>query len=507
MAWVSGRKDLLCALFYVASCMAWLGYLRAAGSRRALWYVVALFLFIFSLLSKGVAVTLPLTLWLIDYYEGRSFRPMLIIEKIPHLLLSLALGVITFRVQHAAGAMDMLHTSFSPIERLALGCYALTTYLWKALLPLDSHCLYPYPDKVNGVLPFAYYLYPLVCIALAVLVWRFSRRSRIVVFGSLFFLANIILLLQFIQVGESVVAERYFYIPCIGLFFMAGWLVYLGLTRLAPAALKPVIIVAAILYTGLLGYQSHARCSVWYDELSLWSDEVISEPARAPQAWNNIGYYYSQRWAAASTPQDKQIFMDSAFYALNKAIAARPAFVNPYLIMGEMQRASGLTGQARTTYLRAFALNPKNSNLPTALAISYFTDKRMDSAGYWFRKAIEIGPSSASHGNLGNYYEAIDKNDSALMEYNRSVEMSTTNHVLYVNRAKLLKKLNRWPQALADIETALRMNPDLAELYYLRSFCDTQQHNNARARQDADKAISLGYPYVDNAYYQSLKNK
>ena len=91
------------------------------------------------------------------------------------------------------------------------------------------------------------------------------------------------------------------------------------------------------------------------------------------------------------------------------------------------------------------------------------------------------------------------------MEYNKAISMSADNYILFANRGKLLQKLKRWDEANKDFETAIRMNPDNAELYYLRSYCDTEKKNNALALQDVEKALSLGYKHVDTGYYKSLR--
>jgi Flp pilus assembly protein TadD len=495
VAWVSGRKDVLYAVFYLAACIAWVGYLRAAH-RRGLWYALVLALFLCALLSKAVAATLPLTLLLIDYFERGRITRKDVMGKLPHFALAVLFGIISVQVQQTAGAMSMLPEHFNAIERLALGCYALTTYLWKAVLPLGQHCLYPYPLKVQGSLPLYFYIYPLIIAALAALLWVFARRSRVAVFGLLFFMANIALLLQFLQVGQAIVAERYTYIPYIGLFFIAGWW----------AAQRPRIAgVAVAACIGIYGYLAAQRCPVWYDEFSLWSDEIAHEPVLAPQAYNNLGFLYGMRMREAATPAESRQYYDSAMYLLNKAIEVRPAFLNPYIAMGDMQRSRGDNAAAKSTFFRALRLHPDDAGVALELAICYYVDKNYDSAGVYFRRELQLDSSSPAQGNYANFLEATGKNDSALLHYNKAIAMSNTNYVLYANRAKLNKKTGHWDDALRDLNTALRMNPDLGELYYLRSFCDTHQHNRPQALTDVNKALSLGYKEVDTGYYRRLK--
>ena len=505
VAWVSGRKDLLCAVFYIAACICWLYYLRGEKGYKKWWYIIVIVLFICSLLSKGTAVTLPLTLLLIDYFEKRPFGRNVFIEKIPHFILALVFGILSIKVQHAAGAMDMQKVVYNPMERIALGGYALITYLWKAILPAGLHCLYPYPPKVNGALPLFYYLYPAVVAALIFAVWKYARKNKAVVFGLLFFIANIALMLQFIPVGEAIVAERYSYIPYIGLFFIAGWWVSDFFEAGNNKPYRNIILGATIFYIACLGYNAYERCGAWHDETSLWTDEIAKEPVLAPQAYNNLGYIYTGKWAAATDPDEKKADYDSSVYLLNKAIALKPDFVNPYVALGEMQRSARQYDAAKTTFYRALRMNPKEANVCLELAILYLIIKDYDSSGYFFREEVQLEGSSGAYGNYGNFLESVNKNDSALMEYNKAISMSADNYILFANRGKLLQKLKRWDEANKDFETAIRMNPDNAELYYLRSYCDTEKKNNALALQDVEKALSLGYKHVDTGYYKSLR--
>jgi tetratricopeptide (TPR) repeat protein len=506
VAWVSGRKDLLCGLFYMAACLAHIRYLRATSHRR-MWYSVVITCFVLSLLSKGIAVTLPLALLLIDYLENRTLRASDLYSKIPHILLSITIGIVSIQAQHAAGAMAMQKEVFNPLERIALGSFALITYLCKAVVPLSLHCFYPYPHKVQGSLPLLFYGYPLLVIALAYATWRFARHSRIILFGIGFFLIQIALLLQFLPVGEAIVAERYSYLPYLGLFFLAGWYMAQAWQHGSTATRRYLPLAIAGIYMMALAAQSYDRCSIWYSELTLWTDEAEKEPVQAPQAYNNLGYYYNRLWSESQDPNEKNRCFDSAVYFINKAITVKPDFINPYISLGELQRNAGMGDAAKATFFKALALHPRESNIALEIAICYYVEKKMDSAGSYFRKALELDPSSGSYGNLGNYYEACNKDDSALMQYNKAIQLSQTNPIIFTNRAKLLRKMNRLPGAAIDIDTALHMTPNLGELYYLRSFCDTQQHNIPGALADIDKAIALGFTAIDTTYLQTLKKK
>jgi tetratricopeptide (TPR) repeat protein len=133
--------------------------------------------------------------------------------------------------------------------------------------------------------------------------------------------------------------------------------------------------------------------------------------------------------------------------------------------------------------------------------------RNMDSAGYYFRMVLQISPTAEAYGNYANLLTETGKDDSALIAFDKAISLSKDNYVLFMNRGKLLEKQNRMAAAEKDIETAMRMNPDVGELYYLRSFCDTMRKNNPLAIQDIEKSAAMGYKHVDTSYYNSLKRQ
>ncbi len=306
VAWVAGRKDVLYGSFYMASCIAYLYYLRTTSSRKWLFYAVGFLLFACALLSKPVAVVLPVTLLLVDYFEKRKLDYGMFLEKIPHFAASIACGYKSLIDQKAFGSLNTLDVKYSFVERLALGSYALVTYLWKAVLPAHLCCFYPYPPKVDGTLPVSYYLYTLGVVVL-IAGWWMLRKNRIWVFGSLFFIVNIALLLQFIPVGGATLADRYSYIAYLGLFFIAGWFVSGYFEPGAKKNLRYLVAGGAVAYCLVLGYISNERCKVWYDAMTLWTDEIEKEPQNAPNAYNNLGFNYFNKFNESLNQSERKI--------------------------------------------------------------------------------------------------------------------------------------------------------------------------------------------------------
>ncbi|GAA4463192.1 tetratricopeptide repeat protein [Nemorincola caseinilytica] len=506
VAWLSGRKDVLYGTFYVAACIGHLYYRRAHGSGRYKWYAAIIFFFLCSLLAKPVAVTLPVTLMAIDLYAERKWRTSLLLEKLPLLAISIAFGIRSMIDQKAFGSLATQSVEYGPIERLAVGGYALITYLWKAVVPANLSCFYPYPPKTDGVLPAQYYIYIALSLAVLAGLWL-VRRNRAVLFGALFFLINIALLLQFIPVGGAILADRYSYIPYLGLFFIAGWYVSVlferdkGKGKMALAALGT--------YALVLGIATSARCKDWYDTPTLWRDEIEKQPL-APNAWNNLGFHYFNKFNESVNEAERRLCYDSAYYLLSQAIALDPKFVNPIVSMGELQRGAAKYADAKRYYYTALKLNNTEgtANAYLGLAITYAITQDLDSSGICFRNAIAAKAYFPEvHSNYGNYFDMKGMTDSALVHYGIAISQNPDMYAPWLNRGRLYQRLKRCDEGMKDFEMALSLMPEMGEIYYSRSYCYTQKGNKTAALQDVEKALQLGFRQIDPAYYQMLKTR
>ena len=506
VAWAAGRKDVLYGLFFVLSCTTYVHYLRTEGSKKIIWYVSGLLLFAISLLAKSVAVSLPVTLFLIDFFEKRKWSFRIIIEKIPHFALALLFGLISVHAQDKIGALASLDVKFNPIERLALGAYALCTYLWKAILPLGLSNFYPYPLKENGALPGSYYVYLAIMAALIFVLWWYGRKSRAVIFGIGFFIVNIFLLLQFIPVGGAIISDRYGYIPYLGLFFLAGWFVsdyFEGKEKNTTGKLALGITLA---YCVVLGFMTYQRCQDWHDSISLWNDDRDKHP-EAPVAYFYLGQEYDTQYEDATDPKEKKTDLDSAYYYFVKAIEHKPDYLNALVCLGELQRNIGQIDEAKKSYDKAMKINDKNDGVYLGLGVIYAIKKQYDSAAYCFKTTLQLKPGfPEAHSNYANFLDIIGKTDSSIKEYAVAISLNPEAYIPYMNRARIyLVETHNYDAAIADYNKVIQIKPAMGEPYYLRSKCYFQKGNKAQAIQDADKAISLGYAQADQNYLQQLK--
>jgi protein O-mannosyl-transferase len=515
VAWIAGRKDLFYGIFFTAACIAHVYYLQAERSKRTIFYLITLLMFLCSLLSKPVAVTLPFTLILIDYLlagfpfkEGTGAIARYSVCYIPHFAIALAFGILSIDAQRTLGALGSLNISYSLPDRLVLGCYALGTYLLKAIWPTGLSCLYPYPVPLNGAFPGWLYFYPAGIAALVFLVWQYARKNKVVVFGLLFFLVNIALLLQFVSVGRAIVADRYTYIPYFGLFFIAAS----GLAMLFEKGKKLQIAygaaAVALAYCLVLGFMSTERTHAWYDSTSLWRDAIDKNPNDAAIAYNNLASIYDDKWITTTDPTTKKVYFDSVYYLLHKAIDQLPGFVIADVSLGDLDRRVGKYDEARQSYYAALKTNPTEQYAWWGLAVVCAINKDYDSAGICFRRALEIQPFWPEvHNDYGNFLNIIGKNDSSIAQLSIAIQENPNLFEPYWNRGRILSAVGRCPEAIQDFEKAIAIKPDKPEVYYTRSKCYYQAGDKAYALADVQKAISLGYKGVDKAYYDLLNQK
>lgn len=452
VAWIAARKDLLYTLFLLASCIAYIACLRAPKGRWAA-YGLSLALFVPALLSKGMAVCLPLVFLLIDLHVRRKWKASVLVEKIPFFLLALGFGVVAIVFQQQRGAVQPLDVHPFP-ERVLFAFYGVSSYLVRFIVPLDLSAFYPYPSPATGPPPY-FFLAPVLVAAIAYAVYRLRRRLPLLLFGTLFFLVTVVSVLQLYPVGNAIIADRYTYLPYVGLGIAMGELVRRRVAGSALAqGLQRWMVVAALVFWGAaLVTVTRARCDVWTDSLSLWNDVIARHPQVAV-AYNNRALAYKNR--------------------------------------GEMDRAlADLT--------RALTLNPGDPDALANRANWYFQQGKYDSARVDLDRALarqEDAVTFNSRGavsfNQGRYAEAV-------ADFNQAIALSPDFPEAYLNRANALSLQRRFAPARADYDTYLRYDPGHGRAHFWRGLVRDSLGDLAGAVGDYSRAVELE-PGLSDAY-------
>lgn len=337
VAWASARKDVLHAFFWLAAAAC---YTQHARHPRWPWLLVTFVLFALAVLAKAQAVSLVPVLFLFDWYLRRRWDVRVLLEKLPFVALAIWAGLRAIAAQQAfASVQDPALYAFW--QRLLFAAHGLFTYLTKFLVPYGLSAFHGYPPM--GQEAWARYaLEALAVLALALAVWRL-RQERALAFGLLFFLLTVALVLQLLPVGGAVVAERYTYLPYIGLACAALSLLHTRTER-SPRA-RRLAQGATGLFIAVLAVAAHQRTLVWRDGLSLWSD-AVRKSADAPKAWNNYGVALNE----AGRHSD-------GLRALNEALRLRADYKDALYNRGLAHHGLGRQAEAIADYTAAIGLD------------------------------------------------------------------------------------------------------------------------------------------------------
>ncbi len=340
------------------------------------FYLLALLLFLCSLLSKAMAASLPVVLLLTDYFKGRKINGKVLLEKAPFFLLALGFGVLAIYAQRSTEAMDDI-VFFNLPHRIAFASYGFVTYLHKLLLPLELCAFYPYPLKTDGGIPMKYYIYIPIALGLVVYVIYSLRRTKKLFFGIGFYAITVFLVLQLLPVGGAIMADRYSYIPSIGLFYLLGeglYLLWQKQSKWLPLALLGI-------FTMFFSARTFIQCGIWKDGMTLWND-VIDQYQTVAVAYNNRAKLLKD------TDRHEEILSD-----LNRAIELKSNFVEAYNNRGNLLRQLKRYGKALKDFNKALELRPDYPETYNNRGTVYLNEKKFALAIDDFNKSIELKPN------------------------------------------------------------------------------------------------------------------
>ncbi len=427
VAWVAERKDVLSGLFFLLTLAAWLGYARRPGAAR---YLLVALLFALGLMAKPMLVTLPCVLLLLDVWPlgrtplaraateaaagARASWARLAGEKLPLLALSAAASAVAVFAQAGDRAMGDLGTL--PLGwRVANALTSYAAYLGKALWPADLAIFSPHaalvaPASYSALAAPVFAAALLLAAVTAGALWTLRSRPYLAV-GWLWYLGMLVPVIGLVQVGEQRMADRYTYLPFLGLYLAAAF----GARDLARArpALRPALAAAVpLLLFALLG-----------------------------QAWRQVAHWRSSetvfRHALAVTPDN--------YFAHNH--------------LGRAYENAGQLEPAAEQYRAAIRIRPSAgalSNLGNVLAKLGDTEQAVAS----FEAALSIDPDSPNaHGNLGVVYGMIGDGDRAVASYERALALDPEHGATHYNLGSLLLRRGEIERGAGHLERAVALNP------------------------------------------------
>jgi tetratricopeptide (TPR) repeat protein len=488
VAWVAERKDVLSAFFGLLTLLAWCSYVKTPSPRR---YALALLLFALALMSKPMLVTLPLLMLLLDFWPLHRVHPEkpllgyepLVKEKVPFFALTLVSCVVTFLVQKAGGAVVLANT-ISPEKRVANALVAYARYLGKLLWPQNMAVIYPYPThiawwQVAGA--------TILLAAVSIVVLRAATRRPYLIVGWFWFLISLIPVIGLVQVGVQSIADRYTYLPAIGLFLMAAW----GATECLatfPGA-KPVLASAAgAVLAGCFLVSMH-QLQYWHDSFALFTHAIQVTDGNAV-AHCNLG----QAFAAAGKPEQareqyaKALEIDptyvsamvsmSSYYnlhgnyddaisALNAALKIRPDDDQAHYNLAVAYSGQGKTAQAIAEYRATLSLNPRHDKALVNLGATLAQQGDLADAIPLYQKALEIAPDNPyAHNALGGALQSQGRLDEAAQQFSAALQIQPDFADAHENLAVLLAGHGRFDDARPHFEAALKFRANDPSLHF-----------------------------------------
>lgn len=473
VAWVSGRKDLLYVFFFLLSLISYVYYSK---NQKITFYFLSLFFFLFSCLSKGMAVALALVIPLLDFYLNRRVLTLKnLTGKIPFFVMALFFGLLAVKAQQVGPTLSG-EADFPFFQRIAFAGYAFIHYLWKLMLPYNLAVFYPYPINVGDHLPAAYYLYPALACGLLALAIFSLKYSRDFFFGFSFFTINLIFVLQILSVGNAVMADRYTYLSSLGFFFMAGVSV-----NMLKATYKKTGFAAICIYSILLVFITADRCKVWQNSLSLWNDQIEKQPT-VPVAFEN-------RALVKGFAND----LTGALKDFDQAIRLKPDYAQAYFDRAIAKEKLGDNQGAVSDYNMAIKHN-KN------LWLVYLNRGKIHTRTGEFKKAVDDfnrGLALVKDANLyferGNSFLNINDTIPAIKDFTSAIELKPGFSLAFSNRGLIKMNQNDLAGALADFNKALESDPQLGIAYYNRGVLKFNSGKKEEACTDFRLALAKGH--------------
>ncbi|MCF6241318.1 MAG: tetratricopeptide repeat protein [Bacteroidales bacterium] len=541
VAWVSERKDVLYALFFIASLIEYLYYI---DKKQIKFYFLSLLLFILSLLSKGQAVSLAVSLLAIDFlYDRKLLDKKVIFEKIPYFILALIFGIIAIYAQKEGNALHG-EESYAFYKRIGFAGYAFTQYIIKLFVPINLSAIYPYPDIINKTVPGYYWLFLIPSLSILYLFFYFLKRNKIYAFAIAFFIINIVLLLQLIPVGSAIMADRYAYIPSIGFFIFLAYFLHNLMDKYPKQALTAKLFIA--IYIIFLMVLSFNRCKVWNNSMSLWDDTIEKSPT-AVVALNNRGStkdrnkdhrgaikdftkaiiykpdykhaFYNRGMARkelAKETGDTSLFRP-AITDFDKALKFDEYFVEAYhsravtkenyadYITNQEQRKQLLL-QALEDYDKALKINPEYEEALVNRGVAKGKLGMLNQAIEDFNQALLINPNNPSiYSNRGLAKDHAKNYEAAIADYNKAIELDPEFITAYLNRGLAYQKIGKLEKAIEDFSKVIALDNQNAAAYYFRGIDLIKLNRLQEACKDLHIAQNLNYVYAKNAIEQYCK--
>lgn len=482
VVWITERKDVLYAVFYMAALISYWKYLENKRAADLVWTTLW---GILSMLSKPMALSLPLILLLCDWLKKRKFSASVIVEKIPLTLVIACLGWITYSYYRRVPGQDFLEAGL-------IGLWTMTFYVRQFLVPVILNPFYALPRPITF---FSLEYFTAACV-LGVMIFGLIRyrKEPWLSFAVLFYLGSIFFLFRLDTAADrNIVADRFMYLPCLGFCFFIGE-AFDKLLKLHMRHYKILVLMAVGCYL-LLGVRTMVQVGIWKNDDTFWNHVLFLNPDN-PIAYNHRAMMYEEKKDLLKALKD-----------YDKAISLEPnyleAFNNRGLVYSKFRRYD----LALRDFNTVMQIDPLSETGFFNRGYLYFRQREYDLALKDYTRAIALRPRYAEAYNArGSVYEAMKQYPEALSDYHRAIVCNPFLAEAYNNRGVVYAKQKFTDYALADFAKALEITPDNARAYWNRSLLYSDMKDYSKALDNALKAKALGHR-VSQRYLRSFQDK
>jgi tetratricopeptide (TPR) repeat protein len=540
VAWVAERKDVLSALFFLLTLFAYVEHAirkseirnpksetssKSQGQnnpsqsafhvsrsifRAGGWYILALVSFSLGLMSKPMLVTLPFVMLLLDFWPlGRlsgqggdsagqqRHRPILhlLLEKLPFFLLAVSASIVTYFVQSRAGAVLSRLPLVTRIENAVL---SYCRYLGKLLWPADLAVFYPFPREFELAIVT---VGALLLLSISVAALKVRHKQPFVIMGWLWYLGMLVPVIGLVQAGEQSLADRYSYLPSIGILIGVVWGVYdLAKGKLLPKQVAAVCTCSALVICAMLTRQ---QISVWKNSESLFR-HALRVTRNNHLAHNNLGTAlekqnrleegrvelekaikekrnYAEAYDNLGVVLQKQGQLDQAIAVHSEALAIMPGLAVAHNHLGLALAAQDRFDEAIKHYTEAVKLRPDYADAHFNLALALAHRGRLDESIAEYRQTLQLQPRSAdAHNNLGTVFDKKGDLQLAAKEYRLAITFKPDYARAHLNLGLALARMGKLQEAMAELQEALRLKPDFTEARQSLEALDAMSRSQGR---------------------------
>jgi len=531
VAWISQRKDVLSAFFFLLSLWAYVCYAQGAEVRSQeaevrsrclrhlpspIFYLLALVCFALGLMSKTVVVTTPVVMMLLDYWPLRRVsgvmgqvsgggaqwpdriietlrlpsRRHLLLEKLPFFGLAFAAGLLTIHAERGVGAL-VSETSVPFEVRIGNAALSSVRYLWQTVWP--THLAVHYPLSIMS--PVGLVSGSLLLLALiSLVVLRMRRNHSYLVVGWFWYLLTLAPMSGLIQIGVHSRADRYTYIPLVGIFLMAVW----GLAELCGRwrYRRAVLGMTAVTILAGLTVVSHVQTAYWRSSRSLWTHTL------ACTSGNFIAHY---NLGIVLANQGKWI---EAIEHYEQAVQLNPNFFEAHDSLGVALSTLGKLPEAIQHHERALQLKPDFAEAHFNLGRALAKQGKPNEAIEHYKRALQLKPDLVeAHYNLGSKLAAQGKWSEAIEHYERALQFKPDDADIHNNLGAALAAQGNWAGAIEHCKRALQLKPDFAEAHYNLGHALLQQGRTNDGLEHFQRALDLATAQGHAAVAETIRTR